>query len=317
MKQEFRILIVEDDDKIFNILKHKLIAEHYKIWRATTGKEAIKLAKDIYFATVIAEFFLSDMKGVDLIKAINKINYKVNVIILTAYSFISSAVKALKAGAFAYLTKPLNIEEVGLIVKRAVENYCLLIQASKKKYYQGMSILDGLTAVYNHRYFYQRLDWQIVHLQRFPQAFSLFMIDIDNFKKYNDTMGHQAGDKILYDTAQLMLTVFRNTDLVFRYGGEEFAVILPETILQHAKIVAERLIAAVRRELMVTISVGVATFSDSAKMKNDLINQADKALYRAKRLGKNRFCVYDPKLDKTEDGKTEDGRQSIIEAEPR
>ena len=161
-----------------------------------------------------------------------------------------------------------------------------------------MSILDGLTGVYNHRYFHERLDWQIDHLRRFPQAFSLFIIDIDDFKKYNDTNGHLAGDKVLHNAAQLFVDSTRDSDLVFRYGGEEFAIILPQTEQQNAKRVGERLIEMVRRQLPVTISIGLATFPEHAQTKNDLINRADKALYRAKRLGKDRICVYDERVDK-------------------
>ncbi|MBU4140686.1 MAG: diguanylate cyclase [Candidatus Omnitrophica bacterium] len=298
MGREFNILIVEDDEKTFDVLKQGLAAADYKIWRAVSGAEALKLAKEIYFMVVITEIRTADMDGVELIRRLKKIDYKINVIALTAYSFIDSAVKALKAGAFTYLTKPLNTEEVRLIVQKAIENTCLLIQAGKRKYYQDMSILDGLTGVYNHRHFHEKLDWQIAHLRRSPQAFCLFMLDIDDFKKYNDTKGHQEGDKVLHNVAQLVVTTLRDSDLTFRYGGEEFAVILPQTTQQDAGRVAERLIAAVRSRLPVTISVGISTFPDNVQVKSDLIGRADKALYRAKRLGKDRFCVFDERLDK-------------------
>lgn len=298
MGKQFNLLIVEDDEKTFDVLKQGLSEADYKIWRAVSGREALKLAKEIYFMVVITEIRTADMDGIDLIRRLKKIDYKINVIALTAYSFIDSAVKALKAGAFTYLTKPLNTEEVRLIVQKAIENTCLLIQAGKRKYYQDMSILDGLTGVYNHRHFHEKLDWQIEHLRRSPQAFCLFMIDIDDFKKYNDTRGHQEGDKVLHNVAQLVVTTLRGSDLTFRYGGEEFAVILPQTTQQDAKRIAERLITAARSRLPVTVSIGIGTFPDNVQAKNDLINRADKALYRAKRLGKDRFCVFDERLDK-------------------
>lgn len=298
MGREFNVLIVEDDEKTFDILKQGLAATDYKIWRAVSGREALKLAKEIYFMVVITEIRIADMDGIELIRRIKKIDYKINVIALTAYSFIDSAVKALKAGAFTYLTKPLNIEEVKLIVQKAIENTCLLIQAGKRKYYQDISILDGLTGVYNHRHFHEKLDWQVEHLRRSPQAFCLFMLDIDNFKKYNDDKGHLEGDKVLHNVAQLVVTTLRGSDLTFRYGGEEFAVILPRTTQQDAKKIAERLLAAARSRLPVTVSIGIGTFPDNVQTKNDLIDRADKALYRAKRLGKDRFCVFDERLDK-------------------
>lgn len=298
MGGEFNVLIVEDDEKTFEVLKDGLSGTDYKVWRATTGREALKLAKDIYFTVVITEIRIPDMDGIELIRRIKKLDHKINIIVLTAYSFTDSAVEAMKKGACAYLMKPLNVEEVKLVLKRAIENTFLLIQAGKRKYYQDMSILDGLTGVYNHRYFHEKLDWQIDHLRRFPQAFSLFIIDIDEFKKYNDTNGHLEGDKVLHNAAQLFVDSTRGNDSIFRYGGEEFAIILAQTEQQHAKRVAERLIEVVRSQLPVTISIGLATFPANAQTKNDLINRADKALFRAKRLGKDRICVYDERLDK-------------------
>lgn len=298
MGDEFKILIVEDDEKTFKQLKEGLTSNNCKIYRAASGKEALKLIKDIYFMAVITETRLADMDGIELIKRIKKIDYKISLIALTAYSFTDSAIKALKVGAFAYLTKPLNIEEVRLVLQKAIANSCLLIQAGKRKYYEDMSILDGLTGIYNHRHFHEKLEWQISHLRRFPQAFSLLMIDIDDFKKYNDNKGHLEGDKVLHNAAQLFVNSTRNNDLVFRYGGEEFTIILPQTTQQDAKRIVERLITTVRARLPITVSIGIATFPDNAQAKDALIDMADKALYRAKRLGKDRFCIFDEKLDK-------------------
>ncbi|MDP8297106.1 MAG: GGDEF domain-containing protein, partial [Candidatus Orphnella occulta] len=168
----------------------------------------------------------------------------------------------------------------------------------KKKYYQDISILDGLTGVYNHRHFHEILDWQVDHIKRFPQAFSLIIIDIDDFKKYNDTHGHVEGDKVLHNTAQLFVMLTRDSDTVFRYGGEEFTILMPQTPNQQAQIVGQRLIEGVRKKSPVTISMGLSTFPDDAQIKKELVARADKALYRAKRLGKDRLCVYDKTVDK-------------------
>ena len=298
MGSEFNILIVEDDEKTFKVLKEGLADTSYKLWRVTTGNEALKLAKQIYFTIVISELRIADMDGVKLIKRFKKIDHRINIIILTTYSFSETAVKALEAGAYAYLTKPLKIAELKLISKRAIESSSLLNQAGKRKYYQDMSILDGLTGVYNHRYFHEKLNWQIEHLRRFPQAFSLFMIDIDNFKKYNDSYGHLEGDKVLHDVAQLFVESLRQDDVVCRYGGEEFAIILPQTDKYHAVRVGQRLLEIVRARLPVTVSIGLAGFPDDSQSNKDLIEKADKALYRAKRMGKNSSCEYDKGLDK-------------------
>lgn len=297
-ESKFNILVVEDDDQVFKDLKNALVDKRYKIWRVTTGKEALKLIKETLFVMVITEIRLKDMKGVKLIEKIVEKDSKISVVALTAYSFVQSGVDALKAGAYMYLTKPINSEEVKIVTKKAVKNMCLLIQAERRQYYQDMAIFDGLTGVYNHRYFHQRLRWHIEHMRRNPQTCSLFMIDIDDFKKYNDTKGHPEGDKVLHNAAQLLLNGTRGSDLVFRYGGEEFAIIMPRTTRKDAKIVGERLNKMAEAKLPVTFSIGLAGIPQDAQKKSELISNADKALYRAKETGKNKLCLYDSKVDK-------------------
>ena len=298
MSEQFNILAIEDDENTFNAIKHGLSSGDYKVWRVSTGREALKLIKETYFIMVVTETHISDMDGIELISRLKKTDYRINVIALTTYSFLDSAIRALKAGAYAYLLKPINTEELQLMLQRAVQNSCLLIQAGKRKFYQDMSILDGLTGIYNHRHFHEMLNWQIAHLRRAPQSFSLFMIDIDSFKKFNDTHGHLEGDKVLHNAAQLFVSSTRENDLVFRYGGEEFSVILAATGQQLASRAGERLVEGARVHLPVTISIGLATFPDDSQAKDELITKADQALYRAKRLGKDRVCVYDEKLDR-------------------
>ena len=205
MDSEPSILIIEDNESAFKALKDAFAPLTHKVWKAAGGKEALKLLKNLYFTAVIIEAQVPDMNGVELIKKIKSLDSRVNIIVLVTPFLTDLRVKTLKAGAYAYLMKPIDAEEARLILKNAVENTCLMVQAGKRKYYQDMSILDGLTGIYNHRHFYEKLDWHIAHMRRFPQAFSVFMIDIDNFKKYNDTKGHPEGDKVLRDAAQLFV----------------------------------------------------------------------------------------------------------------
>ncbi len=297
-KNQFKILIIEDDSNVYNTLKRGFDGSEYKVWRATSGTEALKLFKNINFMVVISEAMMPDITGTELIKRLKKINQRINVITLTSYSFASFGVETLEAGAYAYLLKPLNMKEVKLFLKRAIENTYLATQARQRRAYKDMSILDGLTGVYNHRYFDEVLDWHIAHLRRHPQALSLFMIDIDHFKRYNDTKGHPEGDRALSDTARLFAESLRDNDQVFRYGGEEFTIIMPQTPQKQAKIVGERLVISASVKLPVTISVGLSTFPDNAQTKKELIDKADKALYQAKALGRNRLCVFDERAKK-------------------
>jgi diguanylate cyclase (GGDEF)-like protein len=164
------------------------------------------------------------------------------------------------------------------------------------------AITDGLTGLYNHRYFQDRLDEESERARRFKIPLSLLMIDIDSFKAYNDGNGHIAGDVLLVDLAKLLRVTVRKVDVVARYGGEEFVVILPGTKTPGARIIAGRLCHRVaehafpNREVMpgkrVTVSIGQATMPDDAAEKAALIDCADKALYHAKQTGKNRVVVY-------------------------
>jgi len=295
--REFNILVVEDDDNTFKTIKEGLINPEYKLHRAFTGQEAINLAKEGYFVGIITELQIGDMNGTELIRRLKKIDQRINILALTTYTFVNLAIEAMKEGVYAYLLKPISAEELNLVLRRSIENTFLLIQAGQKKFYQDIATMDGLTGVFNHRHFHEMLDWNIAHLNRSPQAFSLFIIDIDDFKKYNDTKGHVEGDKILHNFAQLLVSSTRDNDMVFRYGGEEFAVILSQTDQFSAQKAGERLLVIVRSRMPITMSVGLSSFPMNAQIKSDLVKRADKALYRAKTTGKNRLCVYDPKID--------------------
>ena len=156
-----------------------------------------------------------------------------------------------------------------------------------------LAIRDGLTGLYNHRFFVTQLIEEIYRSQRYSHPLSILMIDIDEFKKYNDTHGHLEGDKLLVKMARIFTARTRAIDFVARYGGEEFAIILPETTKAGACPVAEKLRSDVEREMPegLTISIGVATYPDDAKDVEGLIDRADQCLYRAKREGKNRVSA--------------------------
>lgn len=159
---------------------------------------------------------------------------------------------------------------------------------------------DGLTKLYNYRYFIQELERETNRALRFNTAFSVLMIDIDFFKKYNDTYGHMEGDKILRTMADLFTQNTRSTDTVARYGGEEFVIILPGLQKDRAKQIAEKLRKLIedhdffnediQKHNNLTISIGVATFPDDSKQPGQLLKLADKALYRAKNEGRNRVA---------------------------
>ena len=165
---------------------------------------------------------------------------------------------------------------------------------------ESLATTDGLTGLCNHRTFQERLDEELRRAQRTGRPVSVVLTDIDHFKKFNDTYGHPVGDAVLRHLSRIYRQSIRDMDLVARYGGEEFVFVFPETRLSRVKEVCERIRKNVARtklregdlELSITISLGIACFPDHATTKSELIECADKALYRAKETGRNRVCVW-------------------------
>lgn len=169
------------------------------------------------------------------------------------------------------------------------------------------AITDGLTGLYNYRYFQTLFEREFKRAVRYKRPLSLLMIDIDNFKLYNDTYGHRQGDYIIRTIANIIRQNCRDVDIVVRYGGEEFAVLFPETTIDEALKIAERIRKAVAEYPfankhsqpggVLTVSMGVAGYPYDAQSETELIDHADLALYRAKRTSKNRVCLYRDHLD--------------------
>ncbi|MFH1191541.1 MAG: diguanylate cyclase [Candidatus Omnitrophota bacterium] len=291
MVKEISVLIIEEDAAVAAQLDSILKAVGYRTWVMTDPKEGINLLHSNVFSVVITEMRSAKMNGSQVAQAVRKISEQTNVIVITPYSFISSAIEAMEAGAYGYITKPLNSSEVRIVTERAVEKYFLSSNKEEKDFLVDLAVRDGLTGLFNRRYFNELIMVEINRLKRYPAAISLLMLDIDNFKNYNDTQGHPAGDVLLKDAAKVFKNCVRPSDIVCRYGGEEFIIILSQTEKVAAKIVAERLRVQVGLYLPATISIGIASIPEDAQEISALIEKADNALYQAKKTGKNKWCA--------------------------
>ncbi len=170
------------------------------------------------------------------------------------------------------------------------------------------AVTDEMTRLYNHRYFQQRLDEEIQRADRYENHVSLIILDVDHFKKFNDTFGHPEGDRVLKTVARLIEKNVREIDIPARYGGEEFVVICPEKNGEGSLIPAERIRAAIAdfdfringERVTLTVSLGVSCYPDAAKSKADLIQKADFALYYSKQHGRNQATLYNPVMSRNE-----------------
>lgn len=190
-----------------------------------------------------------------------------------------------------------QIENVSILVEQ------LALEVKKINLYekiQELAITDGLTGIYVRRHFLERLNEELPRIKKYQLKLSVLMIDLDHFKKCNDTYGHLVGDIVLKETARIMRDYIRQVDLIGRYGGEEFIIALPDTDKENALHVAERIRASVDANsfkaydetINMTVSIGVAACSDDCDNVNELIDRADRALYKAKGTGRNKTVVY-------------------------
>jgi two-component system cell cycle response regulator len=293
-----RILVVDDEagvrQTVLDILRH----DGYVVCEASDGATALECLDRAPFALVLTDIVMPRMDGLTFIKIATQRGYQTAYVVMTGHASWDSAVEAMKLGAADYLPKPFPLELLRLVVGRTLHVRRLAERARQAEVYERLAHTDGLTELANYRFFQQRLSVELNRAQRFNRPLSLIMLDVDRFKAYNDLYGHQAGDQALRQLAWLLRRSSRSYDLVARYGGDEFVIMLPETSKTTATEVAERVRMSVEtagREGdlqspggQFTASLGVANFPEDATEPRDLIRQADLALYRAKTCGGNR-----------------------------
>jgi diguanylate cyclase (GGDEF)-like protein len=296
------ILIVDDDLAIRDAMQEFIEMSGYEASVASSAEEAMGLLADRTVEVVISDILLPGMDGLALTDRIKR-TWDVDVIVMTGYSTDYSYEEAISKGASDFVFKPVRFEELLLRLKRVLNERRLnqervqMLDELKK-----LSITDGLTGLYNSRYFYTQLKGEIERFNRYGHQLSLLLLDIDKFKEYNDTFGHLEGDKILVRLGRIIKLCLRKMDTAYRYGGEEFTIILPGTHGEEARTVAERLRTAVAAEdfsdgknpdLMITISVGVTQYRHNEPISS-FVQRADQAMYRSKQGGRNRVsCIFD------------------------
>jgi two-component system, cell cycle response regulator len=301
------ILVIDDSkgvrQQILDVLQQTSLFQHYH--EASSVIEAFKIVLNHPVDVILCDL---EMPGMDGFKFLNMVSARedlrdIPVIMITGRTDSETKIRGLEQGASDYVTKPFEPGE--LVARVKVQLKIKTLQDSLKK--SNLELLqlsntDPLTHLSNRRCLMETLEKELKRAERGHSPLSLIMVDIDHFKRVNDTYGHQQGDVVLVEVAKVLMEHLRDYDMAARFGGEEFSLILPETELLPAVQVAERLRQSASQlslppplqGLRLTISLGVATFPH-AKIRNvdDLVRGADEALYQAKREGRNRVEVMD------------------------
>ncbi|HYS70240.1 MAG TPA: diguanylate cyclase [Gemmatimonadaceae bacterium] len=310
-----RILVVDDHEDNIELLRARLEARGYEVEGATDGQAALEMVDKVCPDLILLDVMMPRMDGMEVARRLkariaNKEIPFIPIIMQTALDSTEQKVEGLDAGAIDYVTKPINFAELEARVSSQLHVKSLqdALAASRKELsdlndkLREISLTDGLTQIENRRSLEDRLHDMWQHSVRLHEPIALVMCDIDKFKTVNDQYGHQAGDSVLKEFAQLLKGEAREIDRVGRYGGEEFLLILPGTVLDAAVTFAERLREKVEKHtftyaggtLCRTMSCGVAG-SPHPRVKDQeaLLKASDDALYVAKETGRNRVIRFD------------------------
>jgi len=297
MEDKKYTILITDDEKSNLLVLAGILSPKYNILTAKSGARALALAKEQAPDLILLDVIMPGMSGFGVIAKLKESaeTDKIPVIFITGLSDADSEEKGLLLGAVDYITKPFNKD----IVKARVNTHIRIID--QMRVIERMGLIDPLTKIINRRGFETRLDIEWYRALREQSPISVFMMDIDKFKNYNDTYGHLQGDSALKAVAgKLSQALKRSSDLAARWGGEEFIGLMPNSDAYNAFEVAEQLRqsiaaaiipAADGTETSVTVSIGINTVVPSSDTSTgDFIKYADKALYRAKETGRNRVC---------------------------
>lgn len=287
-----KVLVIDDSQDVHRLLKARLRHEEMELVGISTGKEGLEAARTSRPAIILLDLDMPDMDGFEVMRRLkdDPVTLNIPVIVLSGLQSAQDKVMAFDLGAVDYITKPFNLTELRVRVRSALRMHRLVRMLAQR------AQIDGLTGLWNRAYFDRRWADQLAGCQRHSRPLSLALLDVDHFKSINDTYGHPAGDSVLQGFAKILQRECRQEDVACRYGGEEFALIMPDTAPDDAHGVCERIRQLLHDtswprhpERPVTISIGlVGARSHGEAAAARWIEQADQNLYTAKRSGRNR-----------------------------
>jgi diguanylate cyclase (GGDEF)-like protein len=319
-RPKLRLLVVDDDKSVLVLLDKLLTHAGYTVFTAANGREALHTAMECRPHLIVADWLMPEMDGLAFCRALRrtKIGRGVYLVLLTGIEDDARLVEAFEAGVDDYVLKPINPKML-LARLRAGQRVVSLQSevesdreeirrfaaelAMTNRRLQKAALLDPLTGIPNRRYAMDRIQQEWSAAERGARPLACMLIDVDHFKRINDTHGHDVGDLVLERVADTLKHSARTQDVICRIGGEEFLVVCPDTDASAASQCAERLrqaISAMRialgsTTLTLTISVGVAAMDAGMSTPDSMIKASDQAVYAAKQAGRNRICVYRPR----------------------
>lgn len=273
------ILIVDDDPYLKETLEQLLRRLGFSSESVSSGMDALKKLGENRYSIVLTDMKMPGMDGLELIGRIHD-GYDISTIAMTGFSEGYTYVDVINAGASDFIKKPFGIEELEAKIRR------IITERNLRKELNRLSITDSLTELYNQRHFYDRLNDEVIRASRQKHTLSLILLDLNNFKTYNDTYGHLEGDDVLKGVGKIIMSCIRvGVDSGYRYGGDEFAIILIDADIEITQEIGLRIEKAFEDKGKVTVSIGYAIFSNGMTA-TDLVQAADKELYKSKQKNK-------------------------------
>lgn len=283
-----RILLVEDEDLMRWSVGRYLEKRNLTVDAAADGTEGLRKASSATYDLLLTDLQIRGLDGLSLAAAARKRNPRLQVIVITGHGSKETVLAALRQGVWDYVEKPFDLEVLMFTIDKALEKSRMENELIR------LSRTDGLTDLYNQRHFYSVLGSEMKRAARQKRKLALLLIDVDDFKDYNNRHGHLAGDDLLVHLAAcLKRACRRDVDLAFRYGGDEFVILLPEAGRDVAQAVAERVCHFLRAEMAgVTVSIGLTELREAGDLR-EAIREADEAMYLAKQFGGGRTIIFE------------------------
>ncbi len=291
-----RVLVIDDSEPIHRLVEARLRPEGLEVIGELCGERGIERAISEDVDLILLDVGLPDLDGFEVCRQLKEhpTTRDVPIIFLTGTTSTDSKVRGLDLGAVDYVTKPFDQVELRARVRAALRTKRL------QDLLEQQSFVDGLTGLWNRTYLDRRIESELTVARRYGRALTLVMIDIDHFKRLNDTYGHLFGDVVLQGIGDALRAFARRSDIVARYGGEEFAILLTNTTMKAAAFVSERLRSSIETRAFeehdevvnITASFGLACTEDfdAERTPENLIRAADNALYASKDAGRN--CIH-------------------------